>query len=60
LRGISTEMFLRLCWRAPRTEIFVIGIRKYASGATRDSTHGDVDNSLETSDSVADTSTQVS
>ena len=24
LRGISTEMFLRLCCRAPRTEILVI------------------------------------
>jgi hypothetical protein len=22
LRGISTSMFLRLCWRAPRTVIF--------------------------------------
>src|SRR5580692_7953693 len=26
LRGISTSMFLRLCWRAPRTEILVIAI----------------------------------
>src|SRR5579863_231713 len=26
LRGMSTLMFLRLCWRAPRTEIFVIAI----------------------------------
>jgi hypothetical protein len=25
-RGISTLMFLRLCWRAPRTEILVIPI----------------------------------
>ena len=24
LRGISTLMFLRLCWRAPRTEILEI------------------------------------
>src|SRR5581483_11885047 len=27
LRGISTSMFLRLCWRAPRTEILVIGMQ---------------------------------
>jgi len=27
-RGISTSMFLRLCWRAPRTEILVMAIRK--------------------------------
>src|SRR5271170_5488468 len=27
LRGISTSMFLRLCWRAPRTEIFVMAIK---------------------------------
>src|SRR5271156_3597165 len=26
LRGISTSMFLRLCWRAPRTEILVMAI----------------------------------
>src|SRR5450432_862681 len=26
LRGISTSMFLRLCWRAPRTVILVMGI----------------------------------
>src|ERR1700752_1094565 len=25
--GISTSIFLRLCWRAPRTEILVIAIR---------------------------------
>src|ERR1700682_630837 len=28
LRGISTSMFLRLCWRAPRTEILVIAINR--------------------------------
>ena len=27
LRGISTSIFLRLCWRAPRTEILVIGMK---------------------------------
>ena len=26
LRGISTSMFLRLCWRAPRTEILLMPI----------------------------------
>src|SRR5215470_15465227 len=28
--GISTSMFLRLCWRAPRTEILVMAIRQPA------------------------------
>src|SRR5579872_1979177 len=28
LRGISTLMFFRLCWRAPRTRIEVIAIRR--------------------------------
>src|SRR6266478_3082236 len=28
LRGISTSIFLRLCWRAPRTEILVMAIEK--------------------------------
>src|SRR5882762_10104505 len=28
LRGISTSMFLRLCWRAPRTVMLVIGIEQ--------------------------------
>src|SRR5215471_11337994 len=27
LRGISTSIFFKLCWRAPRTEILVIAIR---------------------------------
>src|SRR5581483_12300597 len=31
LRGISTSMFLRLCWRAPRTEILVIGMHELES-----------------------------
>ena len=26
LRGISTEMFLRLCWRAPRTVILLMNM----------------------------------
>src|SRR5258708_16279441 len=26
LRGISTSMFFRLCWRAPRTVMLVMGI----------------------------------
>src|SRR5262249_11058924 len=26
LRGISTEMFFRLCWRAPRTVILLIAM----------------------------------
>src|SRR5215471_10983958 len=26
LRGISTEMFLRLCWRAPRTVILLMAM----------------------------------
>src|SRR6266581_4164832 len=26
LRGISTLMFLRLCWRAPRTEMFLMAM----------------------------------
>jgi hypothetical protein len=26
LRGISTSIFFRLCWRAPRTEILVMAI----------------------------------
>jgi hypothetical protein len=26
LRGISTSIFFRLCWRAPRTEILVMVI----------------------------------
>jgi len=25
-RGISTSIFFRLCWRAPRTEILVMAI----------------------------------
>src|SRR3990172_3989153 len=33
LRGISTGMFLRLCWRAPRTVIFSIAIPGSLSGA---------------------------
>src|SRR6266576_1623279 len=27
LRGISTSMFFRLCWRAPRTVILVMAMR---------------------------------
>jgi len=26
LRGISTSIFFRLCWRAPRTEMLVMAI----------------------------------
>src|SRR5215467_13382097 len=32
LRGISTEMFFKLCWRAPRTVILLIAMGPYEPG----------------------------
>src|SRR6476660_9888389 len=33
LRGISTEMFFRLCWRAPRTVMLLIAMDIYQLGS---------------------------
>src|SRR5215471_7464332 len=33
LRGISTEMFFKLCWRAPRTVMLLIAMDLYQSGS---------------------------
>ena len=35
LRGISTEMFLRLCWRAPRTVMLLMAIENRFPGTER-------------------------
>src|ERR1700683_2925567 len=40
LRGISTSMFLRLCWRAPRTEILVIAIWRWSESRDFGSSFG--------------------
>jgi hypothetical protein len=32
LRGISTEMFFKLCWRAPRTVMLLIAIKTATLG----------------------------
>src|SRR3954470_10665776 len=36
LRGISTLMFFRLCWRAPRTVMFLMAMRLDVADAVRD------------------------
>lgn len=60
LRGISTSMFLRLCCRAPRTEILVIAMNDLCGAGVlpanfppdpRTMSLGDVDGFPEKSDS---------
>src|SRR5271165_1446805 len=41
LRGISTLMFLRLCWRAPRTVMLVIPMNEFAMDRSGDSGRGE-------------------
>lgn len=40
LRGMETEMFLRLCWRAPRTVMWVMAAR--GLGGVGDAVWGEV------------------
>ena len=54
LRGISTSMFLRLCWRAPRTEILVIAMELLSEALDRNQaglSFRNVDRSAEVFDS---------